>query len=197
MPLHRGAARRRCRGSSTPTATGCARSRAARRTWSARRRAAGSTPRCAAPRRCADEPPRALTADRAPLRVLAPRGATPPTTPGRGDAQRRGGGPMAGSGTAPLRDADDVLLRVEHLVVEHPGAGRRKRARRVATSASTSSPGETLGLVGESGCGKSTTGRARSCSCTPPTSGSVRLDGARARRLRTRRAAQRPRPRSR
>ena len=32
--------------------------------------------------------------------------------------------------------------------------------RRSRASPSTSSPGETLGLVGESGCGKSTTGRA-------------------------------------
>ena len=80
---------------------------------------------------------------------------------------------MAGSGTAHLRDADDVLLRVEHLVVEF-----RQRRGRVVHAVSDVSfdllPGETLGLVGESGCGKSSTGRAV-IQLPPPTGGSVRV----------------------
>ena len=66
---------------------------------------------------------------------------------------------MAGSGTAQLRDRDDVLLRVEHLVVEFP-AGRGSRVHAVSDVSFDVAKGETLGLVGESGCGKSTTGKA-------------------------------------
>jgi peptide/nickel transport system ATP-binding protein len=82
---------------------------------------------------------------------------------------------MAGSGTAHLRPDADALLRVEHLVVEFP-AGRRRRVHAVSDVSFDVLPGETLGLVGESGCGKSTTGRAV-MQLPRPTSGSVRFDG--------------------
>src|SRR6059058_5942605 len=82
---------------------------------------------------------------------------------------------MAGSGTAQLRDRDDVLLRVEHLVVEFP-AGRGSRVHAVSDVSFDVAKGETLGLVGESGCGKSTTGKAV-LQLPRPTSGAVTFAG--------------------
>jgi peptide/nickel transport system ATP-binding protein len=82
---------------------------------------------------------------------------------------------MAGSGTAHLRDHDDVLLRVEHLVVEYRVRGGTVHA--VSDLSFDVRRGETLGLVGESGCGKTTTGRAVMM-LPPPTSGVVQFDGS-------------------
>ena len=80
---------------------------------------------------------------------------------------------MAGSGTAHLRDG--ALVSVENLVVEFP-AGRGRTVNAVTNISFDIVEGETLGLVGESGCGKSTTGRAI-IQLPPPTSGKVRFDG--------------------
>ena len=66
---------------------------------------------------------------------------------------------MAGSGTAHLRPLDDVVLRVEGLTVEFP-AGRGRTVHAVSGVSFDVAKGETLGIVGESGCGKSTTGKA-------------------------------------
>src|SRR4051795_10722635 len=81
---------------------------------------------------------------------------------------------MAGTGTAHLRAEGDVLLRVEDLVVEfHVEGGRVKAVSGISLDLVE---GETLGLVGESGCGKSTTGRAL-VQLPPPTSGRVTFAG--------------------
>jgi peptide/nickel transport system ATP-binding protein len=81
---------------------------------------------------------------------------------------------MAGTGTAHLRPETDVLLRVEDLVVEFRVEGGTVKA--VSGISLDIIAGETLGLVGESGCGKSTTGRAV-MQLPRPTSGRVCFDG--------------------
>ncbi len=67
-----------------------------------------------------------------------------------------------------------MLLRVEDLVVEFHAEGGKVKA--VSGISLDLVAGETLGLVGESGCGKSTTGRAV-MQLPRPTSGTVRFDG--------------------
>jgi peptide/nickel transport system ATP-binding protein len=82
---------------------------------------------------------------------------------------------MAGSGTAQLRDASEAIVRVENLVVEFPAPGGKK-VHAVSDVSFDVYPGETLGIVGESGCGKSTTGRAI-LALPKPTSGHVFFEG--------------------
>jgi peptide/nickel transport system ATP-binding protein len=97
---------------------------------------------------------------------------------------------MAGSGRLPLRDRDDIVLRIEHLVV-HFSVGKQT-VQAVSDVSFDVARGETLGLVGESGCGKSTVGRAI-MQLPRPTSGVVnfrdkdlcQLDGEALRQTRT------------
>ncbi len=65
---------------------------------------------------------------------------------------------------------DDVVLRADHLVVEFKSGHQRVHA--VSGVSFSLKTGETLGLVGESGCGKSTTGKAL-VNVQPATSGRV------------------------
>jgi peptide/nickel transport system ATP-binding protein len=83
---------------------------------------------------------------------------------------------MAGTGKAHLRDRDDVLLRVEDLVVQFPIGRTGLTVHAVSGISFDVLKGETLGLVGESGCGKSTTGRAV-MQLPRPTQGSVAFEG--------------------
>jgi len=83
---------------------------------------------------------------------------------------------MAGTGTAHLRPKGDALLRVENLVVEFPAGRSGLKVHAVSGISLDVLEGETLGLVGESGCGKSTTGKAI-MQLPPPTSGEVDFEG--------------------
>jgi peptide/nickel transport system ATP-binding protein len=83
---------------------------------------------------------------------------------------------MAGTGKAHLRPDADVVLRVEDLVMEFPVGRTGLVVNAVSGISFDVLRGETLGLVGESGCGKSTTGKAI-MQLPRPTSGSVLLEG--------------------
>ena len=69
---------------------------------------------------------------------------------------------------------EEPLLEVRDLVVDFPT--RRGVVRAVSGVSFSVVRGETLGLVGESGCGKSTTGRSV-MHLPAPTSGQVRFEG--------------------
>lgn len=83
---------------------------------------------------------------------------------------------MAGSGTAHLREPGSTILSVEDLVVEFPVGTTGLKVHAVSGVSFDLLAGETLGLVGESGCGKSTTGRAV-LQMFRPNSGHVRFEG--------------------
>ena len=84
---------------------------------------------------------------------------------------------MAGSGNESLRSADETLVRVENLYVEFPIGRTGAKVHAVSDVSFDVRPGETLGLVGESGCGKSTTGKAV-MQINRPTGGTVSFDGS-------------------
>jgi peptide/nickel transport system ATP-binding protein len=83
---------------------------------------------------------------------------------------------------APDRDASPVLLSVEHLVKDFPvtrGAILQRRIGWVSAVADVSfsiRSGQTLGVVGESGCGKTTIGRLV-VGLEKPTGGAINFDG--------------------
>jgi peptide/nickel transport system ATP-binding protein len=82
---------------------------------------------------------------------------------------------MAGSGTAHLRDSEDVVLSVRNLIVEYGGKDG-ERVFAVSDVSLDARRGETIGLVGESGCGKSSVAKAI-MQLPSPKSGQVVVDG--------------------
>ena len=78
--------------------------------------------------------------------------------------------------TAPLLEVEGLT---RHYPVRLPGGlfGRRASLKAVDGVGFAIRRGETLGLVGESGCGKSTTAKLV-LGLIPPTAGSIRFDGA-------------------
>ena len=83
---------------------------------------------------------------------------------------------MAGTGKAHLRPRGTALLTIEDLVVEFPVGRSGLKVNAVSGISLDVMEGETVGLVGESGCGKSTTGKAI-MQIPRPTSGTVVLEG--------------------
>ena len=132
-------------------------------------------PRCdVAEQRCHDEQPHLFEASGRTWEcsVAGPDGVLPPSAPPAGSA----------TGSTVPRSAVP-LLTVEALVKTFPvkrRAGRLRRAtveiRAVDGVDLTIAPGETVGLVGESGCGKSTVARAL-LGIDPPTAGRITFDG--------------------
>ncbi len=92
---------------------------------------------------------------------------------------------------APARELAPEVLDIEHLTKEFPAGSNRLFERRRETVKAVSDVsfsvrgGETFGLVGESGCGKSTIGRLV-VGLEHPTGGSVRFAGEEVTRLRGR-----------
>ena len=98
--------------------------------------------------------------------------------------------PLPASGKRQDGPLLDVRGLTKEFVVRGP-RGARERLRAVDGLDLQLAVGETVGLVGESGCGKSTAGRCI-LRLIEPTAGTVHFDGVDMRRLKGRRPTFRP-----
>jgi oligopeptide/dipeptide ABC transporter ATP-binding protein len=97
----------------------------------------------------------------------------PPASP-TPNGQLANGGPSSGNGRPPLLEVRD--LKKQFPIVKGLFSRVSGQVRAVDGVSFHIAPGETLGLVGESGCGKSTVGRTL-LKLLEPTSGSIRVQG--------------------
>src|SRR5262245_53151035 len=117
--------------------------------------------------RAARSPPKSAAPRRHPSKSRRPNTTLPAGIP-----SGRGRSPMAEP--TPILEVIDL---VKHFPVHHGLFGRRQGSVFAVDGISFSVfPGETLGVVGESGCGKSTAARMI-VRLIEPTSGAIRLEG--------------------
>ena len=103
------------------------------------------------------------------------RDAMPDITRARGGESRDEAGDSEASNPIAHLRSPDAMIRVEELVVDYDGP-RGSKFRAVDHVSFDVLEGETLGIVGESGCGKSTTAKSI-IQIPPPTSGTIRYRG--------------------